>query len=137
MMSNLATFGAYAAAFEETLADDDWARLEQYFTEDAVYLPGDGTEAIGRAAVLATLKDSLDNLDRKSDTREPIGEMDVSEDGDTVTLKFAVRFRKAGVPDLDLVGVETCEFRDGAIHRMEDVIEDIQAMQEYMAAIDA
>ena len=30
-MSNLPTFGAYAAAFEESLQDGDWTRLEQYF----------------------------------------------------------------------------------------------------------
>ncbi len=28
-MSNLPTFGSYAAAFEESLQDDDWSRLEQ------------------------------------------------------------------------------------------------------------
>jgi hypothetical protein len=30
-------FEAYAADFELTFVDDDWSRLEQYFTDDAVY----------------------------------------------------------------------------------------------------
>ncbi|MCG8435127.1 MAG: nuclear transport factor 2 family protein [Gammaproteobacteria bacterium] len=134
-MNNLPTFGAYAAAFEETLVDDDWSRLEAYFTEDAVYLPGDGTQATGRDAVLEALRDSVNRLDRKSDAREVAGAPDVSEDGDTVTLKFTVVFKKAGLPDLNLVGVETAQFRDGAIQRMEDVIEDPQAMQDWMAKL--
>ena len=30
-------YQAYADAFEESYVDDDWSRMEQYFTEDAVY----------------------------------------------------------------------------------------------------
>ena len=30
-------YQAYAEAFEESYVDDDWSRIEQYFTEDAVY----------------------------------------------------------------------------------------------------
>ena len=43
-MTNLERFQAYADAFEATYADDDWQRLEEYFTTDAVYAPGDGTD---------------------------------------------------------------------------------------------
>ncbi len=57
-MSTADRYRAYAEAFELSLADDDWTRLEQYFTEDAVYRP-DGTpdsDVTGRDAVLARLK---------------------------------------------------------------------------------
>ena len=37
-MDNPTCFMQYAAAFEETFKDDDWSRLHQYFTPDAVYL---------------------------------------------------------------------------------------------------
>ena len=31
------SFLAYAAAFEDAYATDDWSKIEPYFTEDAVY----------------------------------------------------------------------------------------------------
>ena len=68
---------AYAAAFEEAYASDDWARLEPFFTEDAVYdfiapAPFGGTYE-GRAAVLAQFKASVNGFDRRSDARVAIG----------------------------------------------------------------
>ena len=36
-MTIVERFLAYATDFEKTLADDDWSRLRQYFSEDAVY----------------------------------------------------------------------------------------------------
>ncbi len=30
-------YQAYAQAFEESYDDNDWSRIAQYFTEDAVY----------------------------------------------------------------------------------------------------
>ena len=36
-MTNLSRFMAYAAAFEQTFADDNWQRLEPFFTPDATY----------------------------------------------------------------------------------------------------
>ena len=104
-MSNLERFAAYAKAFEETLLDDDWARLEQYFYPDAVYLPGDGNEAVGRESVLQTLRDSVNSLDRRFDSREWVEEPRLSEAGDTVTLAFTVRYAKQAVTrglDLDM-----------------------------------
>ena len=37
-MSILDRFKAYADAFEESFEDDDWSRIEPFFTEDAVYI---------------------------------------------------------------------------------------------------
>jgi hypothetical protein len=42
-------YQAYAADFERTFVDDDWSRLEQYFTEDATYsTPANGMLVSGR-----------------------------------------------------------------------------------------
>ncbi len=123
-MSNLERFTEYAEAFEATLLDDDWARLEQYFSHDAVYLPGDGTEAAGRKSVLQVLCNSVNSLDRKFDSREFIEEPKFSEAGDTVTLIFAVKYAKQGVPDLMVVGTETATFANGTIERMEDFYDE-------------
>ena len=130
-MSNLPAFGNYAVAFEESLLDDNWARLEEYFAPDASYRPGDGTEASGRDAVLQALKDSVDALERKSDSRELQGEPEVSEDGDTITLKFTLKYTKAGLPDLMLSGHETLQYADGVILKMEDVFDDPAGMLDW------
>lgn len=130
-MSNLPTFGAYAAAFEESLIDDDWSRLQQYFTADASYAPGDGTKASGQSAVLQALQDSVNTLERKCDSRDVVGAPEISEEGDTITLKYAIKYTKAGLPDLVLAGYETVVFANGAIHTMEDVFEDPAALVQW------
>ena len=66
-------FLEYATAFEQTYADDDWSRLEPYFSEDAVYSStGEaplGGRWQGRRQVLEHLRQSLDALDRRFDER--------------------------------------------------------------------
>ena len=123
-MSNLPTFGSYAAAFEEALQDDDWGRLEQYFSPDASYLPGDGTEAVGRDAVLQALQDSVNLLERKSDSRDLLGEPELSESGDSITLKFSIKYTKEGLSDLIHSGHEIAQFSNGSIVKIEDVFDD-------------
>ena len=127
-MSNLERFAEFAEAFEETLLDDDWTRLEQYFSPDAVYLPGDGNEAVGQKSVLQTLRDSVNSLDRKFDSREFVEEPRLSEAGDTVTFANAVKYAKRGLPNLTISGIETATFADGAIERMEDIIDESAAV---------
>ena len=134
-MSNLSKFGEYAAAFEESLLDDNWTRLEQYFSADATYLPGDGTEASGRDAVLQALQDSVNALERKCDSRDVIGEPEISESGDTITLKFTIRYTKTGLPDLVLGGVETLQYVNGAILKMEDAFGDPSAMMDWRSKL--
>jgi ketosteroid isomerase-like protein len=119
-MSNLSLFSAYAASFEESLTDDDWTRLETYFADDANYCPGDGSTAEGRPAVLAALKDSVDQLERKTESRDILGTPDIAEEGDRITLNFQIRYTKTGLPDLILDGVETVDYANGVIQRMED-----------------
>lgn len=123
-MSNLSSFAAYAAAFEETLLDDNWARLEQYFSADASYLPGDGTQADGREAAIVALQDSVNALERKCEGRDLLGQPEISESGDTLTLGYKIKYSKSGVGEFVLVGSETIQYAGGEIVRMEDVFED-------------
>ena len=134
-MSNLDRFQAYADAFEETYADDNWQRLEQFFTADAVYAPGDGTEAIGRDQVLARLRDGVNGLDRRFDGRA-LSATPPSAEGDTVSLSWQLTLSKAGTPDLAASGVEHATFTDGAISRLEDVFDEgtAEGLGEWMAA---
>jgi hypothetical protein len=123
-MSNLKRFEEYAAAFEETYADDNWTRLEQYFTEDAVYLPGDGTEAVGRSKVLEALRNSVNGLDRNFDSRALGDGPTPTEDGNVVTLIWSLILKKEGVPDLVLSGRELLTYSGDAIQRMEDIFDE-------------
>ena len=134
-MSNLGRFQEYADAFEETYADDDWERLEEYFAVDAVYAPGDGTEAVGREQVLARLRDGVNGLDRRFDSRA-LQAAPPSEVGDTVSLAWQLTLSKAGAPDLVATGVEHLTYSNGAISRIEDVFDEgiVDGLGEWMAA---
>lgn len=134
-MSNLERFQAYADAFEQTYADDNWQRLEEYFAPDAVYAPGDGTEAVGRDQVIARLRDGVNGLDRRFDSRVLHASPPNSE-GDTVSLSWQLTLSKTGSPDLMAMGVEHATYSDGAISRLEDVFDEgvIDGLGGWMAA---
>ena len=133
--SNLASFAAYADAFEASLADDDWARLEQYFGKNAICLPGDGTEAVGRSAVIEALRSSVETLERRCDTRELAQAPEISESGDTVTLKYSLKYTRQGVGEFVLSGYENIQYADGVIVRLEDVFDDPSALQAWRSSI--
>lgn len=126
-------FQAYADAFEQTYVDDDWSRLEQYFTEDAVY-EGAPEDARGRNAVLAKLKASVDTLDRRMDARIPEFQKPTVS-GNTLTMIWKVTYTKAGCPDLELSGSETAVFEGERIALMRDDIDPavLTAMNGWMA----
>ena len=131
-MSILERYQAYAAAFEESYVDDDWSRIGPYFTENAVY-EGD-PDANGRDAVLAKLKGGVDAFDRNMDSREPDFQTP-TVDGDTLTMKWTVTYRKADKPDLVISGVETAIFEGDQIARLRDDFdpEATKRMGEWMA----
>ena len=134
-MSLLDQFQAYADAFEETYVDNDWARLEQYFTPDAVYAPGDGSEFVGRDQVISRLRDGVDGLDRRFDSRG-LSSQPPTVEGDTVSLAWQLTLSKAGAPDFVASGIEHATYTDGAISRLEDVFDDgvAEALGAWMAA---
>ena len=124
-------YQSYAQAFEESYEDDDWSRLEPYFTEDAVY-EGD-PDARGREAVLAKLKGGVDAFDRRMDSRTPDFETPTVE-GNTLTMKWKVTYTKAGAPDLVISGLEEAVFEGERIKLLRDVFdpEAEKAMGEWM-----
>jgi hypothetical protein len=123
-MSKLERFVEYAAAFEETVIDDNWERLSQYFGADAVYLPGDGTEAVGREQVIQALHDSVNSLDRNFDSRVPGEGPAPTEKGNVITLIWNLTFGKKGLPDLTISGRELLTYNGDVIQRMEDIFDD-------------
>ncbi len=125
-------YQAYADAFEESFVDDDWSRIEQYFTEDAVY-EGD-PDAEGRDAVLAKLKGGVDAFDRRMDSRTPDFHTP-TVDGNALTMKWTVTYTKSGAPDLAITGTETAIFEGDRIARLRDDFDPAaeKALGEWMA----
>ena len=134
-MSITDRFMEYAAAFEETFEDDDWTRLEQYFTEDATYDGGLGEVAQGRDAVFAFMRNSVNMLDRRMDSRTLTAEPP-SVEGDTLSLSWAIKYTIAGQPDLHGSGVEYARFEGDRIAELRDEYtpEAIEAFGAWLAA---
>ena len=132
-MSIADRYQAYADAFEQSFEDDDWSRIEPYFTESAVY-EGD-PDAHGREAVLAKLKGGVDAFDRRMDSRTPDFQIPTVE-GNTLTMKWRVTYTKSGAPDLVISGVETAVFEGDRIALLRDEFdpEAQKAMEQWMAA---
>ena len=133
-MSIADRYRAYAEAFEESYQDDDWSRIEPFFTEEAVY-EGAPEDARGRDAVLAKLKNGVDGFDRKMDSRTPDFQTP-TVDGNTLTMIWKVTYTKAGCPDLVISGREIAVFEDDRIALLRDDFdpEAEKAMGEWMAA---
>jgi ketosteroid isomerase-like protein len=121
-MSNLPTFMAYAAAFEQTFADDNWQRLEPFFTEDATYevsgIPGGGVMH-GRDAIFRGIKKSLDGFDRRMASRQIVPTAPPTESGNRVTLQGLVRYVRDGAP-VEMHATIVVEFTGGKISHMHD-----------------
>ena len=117
-------FLAYAAAFEEAYAADDWSKLEPFFTEDAVYqfiaAPPFAGKFEGRAAVFAQFNNSVNGFDRRFDTRQvDVLEGPVEKDGG-VWLRWRASYSRAGIPDLAMEGEERAVFAGDRIKLLED-----------------
>jgi hypothetical protein len=122
-MTNLSRFMAYAAAFEQTVADDNWQRLEPFFTPDATYrvsgLPA-ACELHGRDAIFRGIKKSLDGFDRRMSKRRIVPSQPPTEVDGRVTLYGYVTYQRDNAPPIDLHAVIVCEFDGDRICRMHD-----------------
>ncbi len=123
-MSIAKIFFDYAQAFERVFDDDDWSQLEEYFTPDAVYLPGDGKELRGRDNVFAHLKQSLDSFDRRFDSRRVDLVSDPVVSANRVAIQWRAAYEKKGLPDIVLCGSEEAIFEGNAISRLEDSLDE-------------
>ena len=121
-------FLEYAGAFEKTFEDDDWARLEPFFTEDAVYTstggPPLGGRWEGRRRILDQLRESVNQLDRRFDVRrtELIGAPEVGEN--TFEMGWRATYEKASCPDLVFDGRERATYDGDRIRLLEDEVEE-------------
>ena len=112
----------YADAFEITYDDNDWSRLEPYFTAGAIYDSGLGETAHGLAAVMTKLEGAVDGFDRLMDTRV-VDFTPLIAEGDTVRTHWTARYSKAGVPDLQFGGTEYARFEGDRIAHLRDELD--------------
>ncbi|MFQ5513440.1 MAG: nuclear transport factor 2 family protein [Myxococcota bacterium] len=121
-------FVSYALAFEEAVISDDWSVVATFFTDDAVYETNNGPPfggiRDGRTAILSFFRQSLDEFDRRFDSRE--GELieGPSEKDGAVWIRWAARYRVAGAPELRIEGEERAYFEGDRIRRLVDHIPD-------------
>ena len=117
-------FLEYARAFEEAYRSGDWPILEPFFTEDAVYEvlaePPFGACHEGREAILQSFKKSVDNFDRRFDSRQVELVQGPEEKDGATWISWRATYRAEGVPDLVLLGEERAWFAGGYIQRLED-----------------
>jgi hypothetical protein len=122
-VSILERFIAYAADFEKTLADDDWSRLAQHFSDDAVYrVESDlfGCELTGRDSIFAGMKKSLDGFDRNFSEREIAMTEGPEVKGDEMSVSWTVTYHKTDLPDFVLRGKSVARIRDDKIELLVD-----------------
>jgi hypothetical protein len=134
-MTKIEQFLAYAAAFEQTYADDDWRRLEKYFTEDATYrvsgLPA-ACELRGRDNILRGIRKSVDGFDRKMTVRTIVPTAPPTENDGKVTFQGFVRYQRADSPPVELHATLVAEFDGDRICNLHDTFSIDAAGQQWL-----
>lgn len=132
-MALLERFAKCAADFEKTYQDDDWSRLEDYFTEDARYSVENAPFAFtarGRQAVLRAIRRSVDGFDRRLE-RHVETRSAPREEGDRVIVPWRGRYARPGAPDLVFEADEIAVYEGDRIRELRDVYaEDATAAYE-------
>jgi len=137
-MDPITRFLAYAAAFEEAYASDDWSKLDPFFTSDAVYTPlrAFGGDIEGREAIKAAFKQMCTSFDRRFNSRsvELLAGPEI-RDG-AIWLRWAGTYTLDGAPPLRMVGEETAAFEGDRIRHLSDTMDDTEArnIQAYVSA---
>ncbi len=126
-MELIGLYGAYAAAFEHCVVDDDWTRVEPFFTDDIRVIchsePFVG-EARGMDEVIDYFRGELDNFDRRFDERAVEIPREPECNGNRVKTWWRAAFCRIGAPDLLLSGHEIATFRGERICRIDDYLDD-------------
>ena len=125
-MTLTARFLAYIAAYERSYGDDDWTRLEPFFSEDAVHEVSGGSPLgghwQGRNALIANLRQRAESFDRRFDGRVvgPRG-MPVQM-GDAVALPWRAVYRLNRAPRdvLKIEGTQVASYSKDQIKRLRD-----------------
>ncbi len=124
-MSDLARFLDYARTFEVASLSDDFGLIETFFADDARHrvtgVDPFAADDCGRDAVVAGLRASVGRIDRRFDARivEVLDGPELRDGG--IGMRFGMRLRRAGLPDLVLEGDHLTVYDDaGCIVRIDE-----------------
>jgi steroid delta-isomerase-like uncharacterized protein len=124
--SDLERFLRFALDFEAAFWSDDWRILAPHLAEAAARLvPSEGSLAAdhrGRDATLAGLQGGVRALDRRFDVRIPEVLAGPATRQDGVWMRYALRLRRAGLPELAFEGEHLARYRDGRLVAIEETL---------------
>jgi hypothetical protein len=114
----------YARTFELAVLADAWPALEPWFADGArhrVHAAAPlGADDRGREAVIAGLRASVHGMDRRFDARIPEVVEGPCTRHDGVWMRYTLRLRRAGLPELALEGEHLARFERGRIAHLEE-----------------
>jgi hypothetical protein len=114
----------WIAAFDASVADDNWDRLIPFLCDDVVYSVANtpfACELRGRDAVIAGFAKSIRNFDHKFDERHWYGVGIRSYPPNAVAGRGMVRYRLVGNPDFCFSAHGLWIFRGNQLSIMTDV----------------
>jgi hypothetical protein len=124
--SDLERLLGYARSFELAVLADAWPALAPWFADGARHLVRAaaplGLDDRGRDAVIAGLRASVHGMDRRFDVRIPEVIEGPRTRHDGVWMRFALRLRRAGLPELRLEGEHLARFEGGRIALLEETM---------------
>jgi len=127
--SDLERLFRYMRDFEIAYLTGDFAVIERHFHEDAIHEIGGGgapigSGGVGRAAIIAGLRAGVDAVDRRFDARIPEILEGPQMRSDGIWMRFALRLRRAGLPELCIHGEHLAEYRGGRIAGLRERVAD-------------
>jgi steroid delta-isomerase-like uncharacterized protein len=124
--SDLERFLGFVFGFEAAFWSDDFAPLAARLAPDAAHVVhATGSLAAddhGAAAMLAGLAASVRGMDRRFDVRIPEILAGPSTRPDGVWMRYALRLRRAGLPELAVEGEHVTRYAGGRITRIEETL---------------
>ena len=122
--SDLERFLGYVRAFELAQLADAWGPLEPHLAEDACHVVHSAgwlrMDDRGRAAVIEGLRGSVHGMDRRFDVRIPEVVEGPLVRPDGIWMRFSLRLRRAGLPELAIEGEHLVAYAGGRIQRIEE-----------------
>lgn len=124
--TDLERFLRFALDFEVAFWSDDWRILAPHLAEDAVRrVPSEGSLAAdhrGADALLGGLRDGVRALDCRFDVRIPEVLAGPTTRPDGVWMRYALRLRRAGLPELAIEGEHLARYRGARLVAIEEAL---------------
>jgi len=131
----------WIAAFDAATADDDWARLGPFLTEDVIYAVTGAPfacELRGREAVIAGFEKSIRGFDRKFDERRWLGVGVRVWPPNAITARATGWYRLDSHAPITFAAKSLWLFRGDRLSLMTDIYDTSEAdVQATLAALEA